>query len=116
MSRREKLKMRDLDERIAVAFFRWHRIGEHNLLLPPNDDKRMGYVAEWDKNGRPNWLPKYTLYISDAFEILEKFDNYSIGKSAIGGAYYAHIGTTKREAESIPIAICVAALAEKENR
>lgn len=30
------------------------------LLVPPETDERRSWCAEWDKNGLPHWLPKFT--------------------------------------------------------
>ena len=108
----------EIDERIAVDIFGWHRIGGNSnvsMLVPPDGDKRINWAAEWDEEGRPNWLPKYTLYYSDAFEVLEQFESFKVGKSKSGG-YYATVGNTTYVAETLPIAICCAALIEKDKK
>lgn len=55
-----------------------------------------------------NWHPSESILW--AWEVVEKFRCYAVGKSYISGRYYAHLGTVQAEAESIPLAICRAAL------
>lgn len=54
---------REKDIEIAIEKYGWTWVNAHgirNILLPPENDPRYLWTALWDKNGVPNYLPKYS--------------------------------------------------------
>lgn len=51
------------DAFIAIRDHDWklHDTGNRKILVPPSTDERRNWCAEWDENGLPHWLPKYSL-------------------------------------------------------
>lgn len=51
------------DAFIAIRDHNWelHDVGSRKILVPPSSDERRMWCAEWDEDGLPHWLPKYSL-------------------------------------------------------
>ena len=61
---------RELDEQVLIAFFGWRKDGR--FLRPPDGDPKLGWAAEWDEHGRPDWMPEPSNNDAQAFEIAAK--------------------------------------------
>lgn len=65
---------RELDALIAQHVFGWARKSDTpgDWLGPPPEDPRHVWCGEWDENGLPNYLPKWSTDIATAWEVVEK--------------------------------------------
>lgn len=105
----------ECDRIIAERVMGWNGQGE--LHGPPPGDRRENWAAEWNKDGWPDWLPKYSTEIADAWEVVEH----------VGGLELTHIldsthdfwlaefaGNGEATAATAPLAICRAAYKAQE--
>jgi len=121
MKREDILNMpagREVDALIAVNVFGWKWTPK--MLIPPDDDRRLNWAAEWDMEGRPNWLPDYSTHIADAWVVVDKLNGnnffYSFEFSKDDKDWMCewwqrdNLEPIWATAETAPLAICRAAL------
>jgi len=116
---------RKLDAMVAEKVMGWSLHG--GLLVPPKDSPMRLWAARWDEDGLPDWLPRYSTFISDAWKILEKFDGFSIDlhRFVDPQGYPPHLceciiwfedGVEIGTGETMPMAICNAAINFAKNQ
>lgn len=118
----EELKPgRELDALVAEKLFDWK--WDSSLLTPPkgtpmHDDN---WCAEWDDEGRPGWLPKYSTDRALMFEVLDRVKELVFSKRLRFTEAMEEIMSAKIEGEGMvcptnwwfvvkPEDICLAAL------
>lgn len=115
---------RELDALVAVKVMGWQK-AEFNgscMVAPPLSDPRIHWAAEWDEYGCPHWMPRYSIDLVAAWEIIEnsrdfdltREDDFYITKHGKNYRYYAEIYTKSdmgaAHGNTMPLAICRAAL------
>ena len=60
---------RNLDALVAEHVMGWYWNGE--MLGPPKTDKRAIWATEWDENGLPEYLPRYSKDPDAMWEVIE---------------------------------------------